>query len=924
LTWYDSKVWKMNPGIPFYIDPLKFEDNSDNLSKLFVKNSYLERIIQEINQIINSMEGSNKRIYIIGERGMGKSTLLNYLYKLYMKDNNLVLYCDILGGRVNENADYNFLYSIFNGFQKSIAYLPKELEKFKKRILTENNKFGKTVQLQSFLDQLINDISKKVKIIILIDEFDKKNPDLALEVLSNIQNFLNKKNVFYIFAGTPKWLDMLDVQDYSGLDGKRFRLKTWDLDTTEKVIKRRLAIKLIYEEIFRNDALNEIVKKGEGIPRYILMRVNEILIEAGKRKIEKIDLKFVKDFGFWSLNSIEKFKKFLINNKKERDIWHKLIQEKIIIRDTPAKESPLSILIAIYKYNFIIKDPDQNTREKLGINLLENDFKNAIKKLIELSIIEERNKKYSLLQLKHSFEYIKMDLNENSIYIPYIIQDILPKKDRETLNIGQIDKTAILKSFFYENSNWYDKNYILNFLESKGEDIILLKFNFEKYISPLILEKHIYYAKYDKKYKKIPDYLKNEKLDFSQLKYSNLIDYFTSVIYWIKKSNTQNLLKNLSNIVIFLINKLDRDDAKKTITEIPDNFEKIILNSLLDSYYKDLFITNIREIKKINDIAEKKIQIILQNLLMIALEIDEVIGKDKVNAHNNFVETEDQVLREVCDKIIKYRDNKIEMSDLKLFLDQIKIFVENEGQYQKLRKCMVLILKRIKDYYYTFDKMANSISNEILKVLPKENIKTYFGLFEKSKLKSQAFWTYFIKKYIQSKKMDVEFCEVREIIENLKSTPINNLIYIIFVDDVVGTGNSFIKSYKDEFELYIKDIPNYEKYVKIYLVAGIGSLESIEFISNSTNLNEDRIRYSRIIRNEDKAFNENYWHDKNDLVLFKDFLKNLDPEYWDGWKKSKKDKGLEYLIIMEWNVPNNTISCLWRNNENWKALFPRN
>jgi len=28
--------------------------------------------------------------------------------------------------------------------------------------------------------------------------------------------------------------------------------------------------------------------------------------------------------------------------------------------------------------------------------------------------------------------------------------------------------------------------------------------------------------------------------------------------------------------------------------------------------------------------------------------------------------------------------------------------------------------------------------------------------------------------------------------------------------------------------------------------------------------------------------------------------------------------------FLEWNTPNDTISSLWRNTSNWKALFPRN
>ena len=81
--------------------------------------------------------------------------------------------------------------------------------------------------------------------------------------------------------------------------------------------------------------------------------------------------------------------------------------------------------------------------------------------------------------------------------------------------------------------------------------------------------------------------------------------------------------------------------------------------------------------------------------------------------------------------------------------------------------------------------------------------------------------------------------------------------------------------------------------------------------------------YVKIIRDSDKAFYENIWKNKNNLAELKEFLKSLDPKHWDGWKKDMMEKGLQYLVVMEWNTPNTTISCLWKETPKWKALFPR-
>ena len=47
------------------------------------------------------------------------------------------------------------------------------------------------------------------------------------------------------------------------------------------------------------------------------------------------------------------------------------------------------------------------------------------------------------------------------------------------------------------------------------------------------------------------------------------------------------------------------------------------------------------------------------------------------------------------------------------------------------------------------------------------------------------------------------------------------------------------------------------------------------------------------------------------------YLKEKDPEEWHGFQ------GSEYLTVLGWNTPNNTISCLWKDSDQWNALFPR-
>ncbi|GAF69223.1 unnamed protein product, partial [marine sediment metagenome] len=55
----------------------------------------------------------------------------------------------------------------------------------------------------------------------------------------------------------------------------------------------------------------------------------------------------------------------------------------------------------------------------------------------------------------------------------------------------------------------------------------------------------------------------------------------------------------------------------------------------------------------------------------------------------------------------------------------------------------------------------------------------------------------------------------------------------------------------------------------------------------------------------------------------KEFLKTLDPSHCNGFFGTE-----EYLVVLEWNTPNSTISCLWKNSikqkgKKWIPLYPR-
>ncbi|KKL60123.1 hypothetical protein LCGC14_2208510 [marine sediment metagenome] len=144
------------------------------------------------------------------------------------------------------------------------------------------------------------------------------------------------------------------------------------------------------------------------------------------------------------------------------------------------------------------------------------------------------------------------------------------------------------------------------------------------------------------------------------------------------------------------------------------------------------------------------------------------------------------------------------------------------------------------------------------------------------------------------------------------------------MDDVIGSGRQFIKYYKNDFENKLLKYPIQEnENIHFYLISGVISKEAIEYISTKSIFDIKSIKYHKIIRKKDKAFSEEDWDEEN-LSDLKNYLCEIDPINWDGWKKEPdKEKGMEYLVVLDWRTPNNTIGILWNNKSRIKPLFPR-
>lgn len=138
---------------------------------------------------------------------------------------------------------------------------------------------------------------------------------------------------------------------------------------------------------------------------------------------------------------------------------------------------------------------------------------------------------------------------------------------------------------------------------------------------------------------------------------------------------------------------------------------------------------------------------------------------------------------------------------------------------------------------------------------------------------------------------------------------------IIFIDDFIGSGNTFIEEYKK-----IQRIKNWidnNKIEKFYLLATIIMEEGKLKIENSFS----EIKVHAEVRN--KIFE----NDKSPLKVFKNVLplKTLAKKY--GYSLSPAspfgyDDG-QSLISFFHGTPDNTLPIIWVEDKKWKSIFPR-
>ncbi|MCL4477496.1 MAG: AAA family ATPase [Deltaproteobacteria bacterium] len=274
---------------PFSSAPdIKFYYNSAQHSKALVRLMYT----------VDSMKGL---AILIGDIGTGKTTLARRM----------------LDSLPEEEYESALLVIIHSGI--TADWLLKKISMQLGVSAPSDNKITLLSQLYERLSQLYE---QKRKAVVLIDEAQMLKNKEMMEEFRGLLNLeaSDRKLITFVFFGLPEIEENLKLDEpLSQRVALRYKLESFNYESTEAYIKHRLSLAGSKDSIFADDTVVKIHTYSQGIPRMINIISSNALFEGFLLKAKQIDSKIIdavaSDLG---LNKGEKDKKFTAEDIKEQ------------------------------------------------------------------------------------------------------------------------------------------------------------------------------------------------------------------------------------------------------------------------------------------------------------------------------------------------------------------------------------------------------------------------------------------------------------------------------------------------------------------------------------------------------------------------------------------------------------------------------
>ena len=441
------------------------------------------RTIQSMASHINST-GISSRYYLVGDRGYGKSTLLNYLAHTLLRDlatkKALPVYTSMSGeGQDEEGLEFAFYRSLLTSMfdipvdterlridttpYNSIRHLIEAEIDFKNALIN----FGHvsidfiTTAFENQLRHLSSDFKS---IVFLIDGLDKYDPAVVTKFLRKSQERLNsligKYSCRLIHAADPSWIQTLDGHEFTGVKGSRVILRGWTTEEVMQLVSRRLVPLGIFSSPLKKDAIELLVTEFRGNPRKILQYSTILLNYAAAQQHEEIGPGLTRKVVWTDAQ------KKALSDKVVADPDFSYAYEKLnTVIPTPGV---LGILTGIYGRGSIRKKLDYDERASLGITLSDSEFAEYLQTLIDKGclklgatpdfVIMDDDVKILFDEVKRidaSFEGLPVVFDEFESTLSTSTK--LPKED-------VIIRTEVIKVFESHPRDWLDADAVCELL----------------------------------------------------------------------------------------------------------------------------------------------------------------------------------------------------------------------------------------------------------------------------------------------------------------------------------------------------------------------------------------------------------------------------------------------------------------------------
>ncbi|NUJ98174.1 hypothetical protein HGA92_05315 [Candidatus Gracilibacteria bacterium] len=396
-----------------YIKPL----NDDPISlggDIFGYHNFVKNIYDIINGIDTSELKGSYSIGIVGEWGSGKSSIINLLYDDFIDGrNNYIFYKFNPWNYEKDNIVEKFL----TDFSKILDnnYFSKEIKSYLSLLTNLDGKFKILNAL--FKDENLNTIKDNInkylgtidkKIIIVIDDLDRCEPEEVIMMLNIVKNLGDFKNVIYLVSYDKKHITkILEDRGFEGIYiDKIINIEKYLIKPTKEQL----------EEYFLRNFENIL----EIIGCKFTSEDVKIVLNGFDTIFNSENLRFIKKL----LNHINLILQLEDNKEKilnfnNKDLYNLILINYVKLKDYTFFSNCISIFYSLKKEPYIFKDKNPLETNKvnidfnkkfiflLGISIngqeLHGQDSESHSGYIKLLIINEREKIYQNIKFINSF-----------------------------------------------------------------------------------------------------------------------------------------------------------------------------------------------------------------------------------------------------------------------------------------------------------------------------------------------------------------------------------------------------------------------------------------------------------------------------------------------------------------------------------------